>query len=73
MGGPIIIPKNPRRVGVFDKLEVLQPGVVKDDDFEQFNELMQKAYTVGWSPGEAKFMQKHLPPHERRDDWAEED
>lgn len=72
MAGPIIIPKNPRRV-VFDPLAETPTTNVQEDDLEQFNECLQKAFTVGWSPGEAKFMQKHLPPELRRADWAEED
>lgn len=72
MGGPIIIPTNPRRA-VFDAVAAVPTSEVAEGDVDQFNECLQKAFTVGWTPGEARFMQKHLPPSQRREDWREED
>lgn len=72
MGGPIVIPKNPRRV-IFDPLSATPSTSVDENDLEQFNECLQKAYSTGWTPGEAKFMQKYLPHEQRLVDWAEED
>lgn len=68
----IIIIRNPRRV-VLDALAAVPTSDIAEEDLDQFTECLAKGEDSqrGWTKGEARFMQKHLPPSQRRDDWYE--
>lgn len=68
MGGPIIIPKNPRSV-IRERVSKVPMDFIIPEHQCKFNELMT---AEKWTQGDNEFMQSHLPLHLRVENWSDE-